>query len=328
MRLNRRPVFHVQRELRWTARVVRVCMLFVAIALVAVACRDVKPTESVLGIGPKPAHVCFTNGLGLSCTCDAIPPHGSWTGLWPNCVPTDVPPPVTGDSAKVWCTPHSPLFRGDSVTCRIYVGRFRRFQIRNEQGISADPSLSLQNLHQDDSTYAAGDTAIGAGRIAASTIATVKVRMADSSGIMFDLPPVTDRLDVLPRPFPKYAINSRPLFLKGVERHTMTDYPVHYARDTSGNRIVAITIGTFRWHELGMFAAFDAANTAGYTILTGPDAGLSYLLWPPFLNGLTQSWLHPGLYGGLGNYGARTWYRDRTGRRGSGARPRTARVFS
>ncbi|MBI3568021.1 MAG: hypothetical protein HY084_07455 [Gemmatimonadetes bacterium] len=71
------------------ARLFHVGVSVAAVAVLAVACRDAKPTESIRAIGAKPQNVCFVNPGGTSCSCDAIPGPPFWTGVWPDC--TQVP---------------------------------------------------------------------------------------------------------------------------------------------------------------------------------------------------------------------------------------------
>src|SRR3990172_7678067 len=106
-------------------RTIRRLVPLVAIVLVGGACRDRSPTETAHAIGLKPLYVCYTGG-GSACIC--FP--GS-SGTWPDCTEGEAPPPppvVTGDTAAVFCLPRS-VARGAQVSCRIYIGRQRVYQV-------------------------------------------------------------------------------------------------------------------------------------------------------------------------------------------------------
>ena len=77
-----------QRTRRPAAGMFHLGTLCVIAAMVAVACRDVKPTESVRGIGARPKPVCYSNGI--SCIC-----FPGTVGTWPNCVAEEAPPLVS-----------------------------------------------------------------------------------------------------------------------------------------------------------------------------------------------------------------------------------------
>ncbi|MBI3568512.1 MAG: hypothetical protein HY084_09985 [Gemmatimonadetes bacterium] len=294
-----------QRERRWSARLFLVGVSVAVVALLAVACRDVRPTEGIMAVGLKPKPVCFSNPDHTACIC----PPGT-VGTWPNCSFEEAPPVVTGDTAKVWCTPHT-LTRGDSVGCRIYVGRQRRFRIIDEQGRALDAASGLTSAGQDDSLYAAGDTARWSGSVVVSTIVTVKVSMADSTGRSFLILPVTaDTVNVQARTFAQYALANPAHEYHWVEPQTMTPYPAHYRRDGSA----VMTFGRFKSSEVGMFTELtDSVANYSKQLQGGPNDGLSYIVARPPIRDTSETWVHPGLYGGLLWSRAALWYRDQSG---------------
>jgi len=197
-------------------RLVTVIALACSIAMVVgvQACRDTAVTQPVKKTAAVARIMCDDGTFDCFCRLFGT-----------NC--PDNPPPVSGDSTRVWCTPRT-VVRGADVTCRIYVGERRPFEVLERLGDSMDTTVVMRIVGgRDPLSYEPGDTATWSGAMVVSTRVSIAVRMADSAGNIRTLPFASDSIIVTPRPFSPYEIASVPTLVRGVEHHSMTEYPLH-----------------------------------------------------------------------------------------------------
>lgn len=269
---------------------------FMIVAIVG-ACRERAPT-----VPPAQAHVIPTNICGGPC-CGTTDP---------NCYVH--PPLVTGDTAKVFCTPRT-LTRGDSVFCRVYIGRHRPFDVtqRSAQGLSVFSPFDVDG--GSDPGHFASDTARWKGVAVASTAVAITVEWIDSAHVHHQLPVAFDTFVVRPRVLSEYAISNSPrAFRDSIEPTQMTKYPQHYVRDSTGAVVSKSAVYGLFVADNVFTRARDSTISFATRVDSGPNASLWWFRTLPVLTDSTQVWLHPGLDGGGSISQAVFWYRTQDGR--------------
>lgn len=274
---------------------------------VVVGCKDTAPTTGVQTVAFKPKAICDIYGIHAPpCVCFDNP-------TLEMCQPPPPAPPVSGDSARVFCWPHR-LIRGMRASCKIYIAKPYAFHvtIRNATDIGGRNAAHFTVSGGPDSNHVAGDIAQWIGPIVLSTHIRIDVTEIDAAGHSKPLPSVFESISVDARQIAEYQVQ-QPAEHDTLIYPFITPYPKVLTVINGVPQTLGATYGVF-FTDTAWINQLQYPDTSHIsTVSAGPNQGLTWFATLPEIVDATRAYIHPALLGGLGIPKSTFWYSQQDG---------------